>query len=186
MKVYTRVGGWVALALIAGLAAGGCSSDGEPTDDASTPSTSAASSSDPDAAEKKAVLTAYRAMTDAEARTYASAKLDPKLEQYAAHKALADITETLLWHQQQGTVMKGKVTRSPKVTALSVDRTPLKATIVDCADSSRYDEVDAETGKVVPVTGDGPRRHVVTSTAERSKTGEWRIYTYVIDRERTC
>lgn len=141
-------------------------------------------STDPDAAEKTAVLKAYEGLTAAEARTYATAKLDPELETYAAHKALSDIKVTLFYQQQQGTVMKGDVTRTPKVTALNPDSEPLKAVVTDCADSSQYDEVKTKTGKAIPYKGS--RRHIVTSTAQRSKNGKWKFYTYAIDRERTC
>ena len=132
------------------------------------------------------MLAVYRSMSAAEVRTYAKAKLDPDLEKYAADKALSDIKATLFYYQQQGTIMKGTLTRSPKVTAISIESDPLKATVVDCVDSSAYDKVSAKTGKAVGSVPSGPRRHVVTSTAERSKTGDWKIYASVIDRERTC
>jgi hypothetical protein len=69
---------------------------------------------------------------------------------------------------------------------LRTESEPLKAVVTDCADSSRYDEVDAKTGKVQELRSPGPRRHVVTSTAQRSKSGEWKFSTYTIERGRTC
>jgi len=173
-----------ALGLALGLA--GCSSGGNegkaPTAASVAPSSSAPV--DPDAADRAAVLSAYKGLTDAESRTYATAKLDPQLETYAAHKALADIKVTLVYQQQHGTVMRGTVKRDPKVTALNTGTVPLKAVVTDCADSSQYNEVITKTSKTVPYSG--PRRHVVTATAERSKTGPWKFYTYVIERDRTC
>ncbi|MFI0742356.1 hypothetical protein ACH4PU_30420 [Streptomyces sp. NPDC021100] len=175
-----------ALLLSAGavVTVSGCGSSAGHTTEQKAPSAAPTPSTDPQAQEKAKVLEVYRAMTDAEARTYATAKLDPELDKYAAHKALSDIKVTLFYQQQQGTEMKGQVSRSPKVTAIDTASDPLKAVVTDCADSSRYDEVRVKTGEVIPYKGS--RRHVVTSTAERSKTGDWKFYTYVIDRERTC
>lgn len=163
----------------------GCGSSGDDKAPAvASASTSASKTADPEAAERTAVLRVYQAMNDAETHTYATGKVDPQLEMYAAHKALSDIKVTLFYYQQQGTVMKGSVTRSPQVTSLDTSSVPLKAVVTDCADSSKYDQVNSKTGKVVPYKG--PRRHVVTSTAERSKAGPWKFYTSVIERDRTC
>ncbi|MFF3326930.1 hypothetical protein [Streptomyces sp. NPDC002889] len=177
--------GAVALAAVLAGCSGSNDGDSKPSQGVSTPAP-ATSSADPQAAEKAAVLKAYEGLTAAEARTYATAKLDPELEKYAAHKALSDIKVTLFYHQQQGTVMKGDVTRKPDVTALNTESEPLKAVVTDCADSSRYDEVNAKTGKVKELKSPGPRRHVVTATAQRSKSGAWVFYTYTIERGRTC
>ncbi|MFD5025028.1 hypothetical protein [Streptomyces sp. NPDC058373] len=125
-------------------------------------------------------------MTTAEARTYATAKLDPELEKFAGHKALADISATLFYHQQQKTVMRGTVERDPKVVKLDLDADPAKAKVEDCADSSKYDEVDAETGKVRELSSSGPRRHLVTSEAVQDKAGAWMFTTYTIKRGQSC
>ncbi|MCD9904542.1 hypothetical protein LUR56_39705 [Streptomyces sp. MT29] len=150
------------------------------------PSPAPAASADPDAAEKAAVLKAYEGLTEAEARSYATAKLDPELETYAGHKALADIKATIFYHQQQNTRMQGTVAREPKVDTIDTASDPLEATITDCADSSQYEEIEAKSGKVRKLKSPGPRRHYVTSTAQRARTGEWKIYTYTIERDRTC
>ncbi|MCA1224236.1 hypothetical protein [Streptomyces sp. 8L] len=181
-------GRWAALAGALALCAvvTGCGSGGSDSKVAAAPSTTAVSRApaDPDAAQKAAVLAAYRSMTDAEARTYATAKLDPGLSRYAVDHALTDIKLTLYAQQQAGTVQKGSVTRSPKVTAIDTADDPMKATVTDCADSTHYNEVDAKTGKATPYNGS--RRHVVTVTAMRPKSGTWRFFTYTIDRQRTC
>ncbi len=174
-----------AVPLALALTACGGGDDGAKPSAAPPAASSPAPSVDPDAAEKAAVLKAYEGLTEAEARSYATAKLDPELETYAAHKALADIKVTLFYHQQQQTRMRGTVSREPEVETIDTASDPLEATITDCADSSQYEEIDAD-GKVRELKSPGPRRHYVTSTAQRAKTGEWKIYTYTIERDRTC
>lgn len=178
------VGGAVVLAVVLAACGGG---NGDAKATATTPAavvTTTALPADPDAADKAAVLAAYAGMTGAAERTFATGKLDAKVETYAADKALAGIKVTMVYYQDHGTVTKGVVTHSPKVTAINTASDPLKAVVTDCADSTHYDDVDAKTGKVVPYSG--PRRHVVTSTAMRSRTGAWKFYTSVIERDRTC
>ncbi|MGW6976465.1 hypothetical protein [Streptomyces sp. NPDC054952] len=139
---------------------------------------------DPQAVEKAAVLAAYAALTAAEERSSAAAKVDPELTRYATDKALADIQATVFWYQQGKTTMRGTVRRAPKVTTLDTASAPLRASVTDCADSTGQKEVETATGREVPYSG--PRRHVVTSTAIRPPGGAWRFLTYVIERDRTC
>ncbi|WP_392893218.1 hypothetical protein [Streptomyces sp. LN699] len=145
---------------------------------------SAVPAADSQAAEKTAVLTAYGALTAAEERSYATAKVDPELARYATGKALADIQATVFWHQQGKTTMQGTVRRAPNVTTLDTASTPLRASVTDCADFTGQREVETATGREVPYQG--PRRHVVTSTAIRPPGGAWQFLTYVIERDRTC
>ncbi|MCY0954113.1 hypothetical protein [Streptomyces sp. H27-S2] len=97
---------------------------------------------DPQAGEKAALLAAYGAMTAAEERSYATAKVDPELGKHATDKALADIQATLFWYQQRGTVMKGAPVHSPAIDSLDTLGDPLRAAVTDCMDSSAYDKVD--------------------------------------------
>ncbi|MFJ8562962.1 hypothetical protein ACIRD0_36960 [Streptomyces microflavus] len=174
-----------AVPLALALAACGGADDPVPPPAAPPAPSSPAPSVDPDAAEKAAVLKAYEGMSAAELETYATGKLAPELETYAGHKALADIKSTLFWYQQQGTVMRGKPVRSPEVDTIDTTSDPFRATIVDCVDSNGYDKVKKGSGKAA-ATPSGPRRHYVTSTAQRARTGEWKIYTSTIERDRTC
>lgn len=168
----------VGLCLMAGCTGG--SSDGKPAAAGPSVATSSAVPVDPQAAEK----TAYGALTAAEERSYATAKVDPELARYATDKALADIQATVFWHQQGKTTMQGTVRRAPKVTTLDTTSKPLRASVTDCADSTGQREVETATGREVPYQG--PRRHVVTSTAVRPAGGAWQFLTYVIERDRTC
>ncbi|MFD3781139.1 hypothetical protein [Streptomyces sp. NPDC058612] len=130
------------------------------------------------------MLAVYGAMTAGEERSYAAAALDPELEKYATHTALADIKSTLFWYEQRGTVMKGAPVHSPKTDSLDSAGDPLRAAITDCVGSSAYDKVDKASGNPVAAPS-GPRRHV-TSTAQRTKAGPWLVYTSTIERDRTC
>ncbi|MER5698517.1 hypothetical protein ACWDBO_51650 [Streptomyces mirabilis] len=173
------------LALSALTATASCSSGGDTADPTKSSSPSPTKSADPDAAQKAKVLEAYRGMVAAESRTYKNAKLDPVVEKYAGNKVLADIKATLFYYQQQGVVMQGEMTHDPKITGIDTTAKPMKATLTDCVDSSKYDKTDAKTGKVIPVKASGPRRHVNNATAIYSG-GKWVIWTADIDRERTC
>ncbi|MGW7097616.1 hypothetical protein [Streptomyces sp. NPDC054874] len=183
---YHGAGLCAAVTLALALTACGGGRDPVPPPAAPPAPSSPTPSEDPDAAEKTAVLKTYAGLTEAEARSYATGKLDPELETYAAHKALADIKVTVFYHQQQNTRMQGTVAREPKVETIDTASDPLEATITDCADSSQYEETEVKGGKVRELKSPGPRRHYVTSTAQRARTGDWKIYTYTIDRDRTC
>jgi hypothetical protein len=160
----------------------GCGSDEPPADKPSTRPT-ATESKDPHAAEKKDLLDVYQKMVEIEERIYATVDYDEELEKYAAHKALSNIKTTMFYHDQNDTVMKGDVKRSPEVTAFNAEADPMKAVVTDCADSTKYNEVKKKTGEAVPY--DGPRRHIVTGTAYRTEDG-WKFFEYAVDRERTC
>ncbi|MFF1561849.1 hypothetical protein [Streptomyces sp. NPDC058279] len=114
------------------------------------------------------VLFAYRAMSAAEERSYAAAKPNPELARYARNKALVDIQATVFWHHQDGTTMRGTVKRTPVVSTLDTAWGPLRATVTDCTDTGDYNKIKTD-GSQVPY--EGSRRHVVTSTAQRTRTG---------------
>ena len=186
MRMRRSAAGAGATALAAVLLVGCGSAEKDVAAPASSSSAPASPTADPDAAAKRSVLRAYKEMTTAEARTYATAKLDPQLEEFAGHKALSDISATLFYHQQQKTVMRGTVKRDPEVVKIDLDADPASATVEDCADSSRYDEVDAETGEVIKKKTSGDRRHVMKAEAFQNKAGDWRFFTHTIERDETC
>ncbi|MFH7598612.1 hypothetical protein WDV06_26490 [Streptomyces racemochromogenes] len=145
----------------------------------------ASGKADPQAAEKAAVLAAYAGMGAAEVRSYTSGTLDPDLERYATDAALADIKATLFWYQQRGTVMKGQPAHAPTVESVDTTGDPQRAVVSDCVDSTGYDKVDKASGQPAPAPS-GPRRHVVTSTVQRTGSGPWLVYRSTIERDRTC
>ncbi|MET8411870.1 hypothetical protein ABZV34_27865 [Streptomyces sp. NPDC005195] len=162
----------------------GCSSPGGDGRAGKETAPTPTKSTDPDAAEKTVVLEVYRSMWKARNRTYATAKLDSKLEDYAGNKALSNIKVTLIYYQDHGTVLKGEPVNSPEITGIDTAAKPMKATIADCVDTSHYDEVNVKTGKKVSV-GTAPVRVVYNATAINSN-GKWIIWTTEIDRGRTC
>ncbi|MGW2587537.1 hypothetical protein ACWCYZ_40785 [Streptomyces virginiae] len=91
---------------------------------ASTASASAASSVDPQSAEKAAVLAAYAGMGAAEVRSYTSGTLDPEVERYTADMASADIKAALFWYQQRGTLMRGRPAHAPVIDSLDTTGDP--------------------------------------------------------------
>ncbi|MER7692410.1 hypothetical protein [Streptomyces sp. NPDC097610] len=171
------------MALVA-LTAGCSSSGGDGGEAKKTTSPTPTKSTDPDAAEKTAVLEVYRSMWQARNRTYATAKLDSKLDDYAGNKALSNIKTTLLYYQDHDTVLKGEPVNTPEITGIDTAAKPMKASITDCVDTSHYDEVNVKTGKKVPV-GKAPTRVVYNATAINSN-GKWIIWTTEIDRGRRC
>jgi hypothetical protein len=116
------------LALAALTVTTGCSSGSHDASPKQSATPSATQSVDPNAAEKAKVLEAYRNMWEARNRTYAQAKLDPKLSSYAGNKALSNIKVTLLYYQDHGTLMKGQPVNSPQVTGIDTESKPKKAT----------------------------------------------------------
>lgn len=182
MRVVLRVAG-VGVAAVILTGCGGNPSDGKPA--AAPTATAPAASADPQAAEKQAVLDAYAGMGAAEVRTYTSGTLDPELERYATDQALADIKTTLFWYQQRGTRMRGQLAHTAAVESLDTTGDPHRATVSDCVDSTGYDKVD-KTGQPAGAAPSGPRRHVVTSSLQRTGTGPWLVWTSTIERDRTC
>lgn len=173
------------MAALTVVLAGVLTACGTHTASAPPPSPAATTTSaDPEASAKAAVLQVYRDMWDAEDRAYATGQMNADVQKYATDKALTDIKLTVIYYQDYGSVMKGEPVLSPRVTTIQTKTDPYTATITDCVDSSHYIEVNAKTGKPVPVTG-GSHRHVVTSTA-RTVGGVWMILSSVIDRKRTC
>ncbi|MFI8343937.1 hypothetical protein ACIF8W_28250 [Streptomyces sp. NPDC085639] len=131
------------------------------------------------------MLATYAGMGAAQVRSYASGALDPQLERYATHTALASIKVRVFWHQQTNTVMKGQPAHSAVVHTIDTTGELQRATITDCVDSTGYDEIDKSSGQSVPVSS-GRSRHVVTSTAQRTPTGTWLVHSSKIDRDRSC
>jgi len=178
---WLAVPGVVIVVLLAGC--GGDPSDSGTSSPSPSASVSASPSIDPQAAAKATVLKVYQKMWDAQVKAYSSGTLkDADLESYAADKALSKIKVTALYYQQHGTIMQGKPTLSPKVTA--IDTVKHSATITDCVDSTNYVQVDKKTKKPVG-TLDNNRRHVGTATAH-TIAGKWFITDITLDRDRTC
>ncbi|MEU6987372.1 hypothetical protein ABZ946_28785 [Streptomyces sp. NPDC046324] len=182
------LGGAVALA----LALAGCGGDGGDGKAASAPSTAnvtsvpPTSAADPQAAEKTAVLAAYNAMTEQEAKAYAKADTNgTQLEKYATLDALGQIRVAVARMKEAGTVVRGEVGHDAKVTALDMDTKTPKATLSDCVDLSNYQTWDIRAKKAIPLPSNQPLRYVATATAEKWPTG-WIVTSVNFQGGPTC
>ncbi|MEV0185867.1 hypothetical protein AB0I54_42370 [Streptomyces sp. NPDC050625] len=178
------------MTLTAALA--GCGSGGD-KGAASTPVSSATpsrpvvtESADPQAAEKAAVLKAYRGMTAAEAKAYRKGSEEGTgLAQYATLDALGQTRLDLARMKEAGTVVRGEVGHDPKVTSLDLKAGTPKATLSDCIDLSRYQTYDTRAKKVIPLPTSRPLRYLATAKAERWK-GRWMVTDFTPQGDWTC
>ncbi|MFJ3973398.1 hypothetical protein ACIPYR_35365 [Streptomyces parvus] len=144
-----------------------------PTLKASSPAASA--SADPDAAEKRAVLASYAAMSREQMKAYR--KADAKgtdLEKYATTEALGQIRNDLANMKAAGTVVRGELGHDAEVTELDMEAQTPTATLSDCVDLSAYETYDVKAKKVIPLPTEQPLRYVMTATAQRWD-GRWMV-----------
>ncbi|MFE5677304.1 hypothetical protein ACFQ7B_19305 [Streptomyces erythrochromogenes] len=154
---------------------------------APAPSTMASSgpSTDPQAADKDALLGVYRAFWDAQLKVYRSGSMkDTGIEKVAGDKAYSKVQTTRGYYVDHGYDVKGAPAHLPQVTALNMAAAPPSATITDCLDTSDYYKVEKSTGKKVE-TADDNRRHIATYQALRI-AGTWQIRDFDISRDGTC
>ncbi|MGW2993287.1 hypothetical protein ACWDA9_16510 [Streptomyces sp. NPDC001193] len=174
-----------AIAATVAAVTAGCAKDTKTAPAPSSPTASPSPSSDPQAAEKAAVLDVYRAFWDAQLKVYASGSTkDSGIEQAAGDKAYSKVQTTRAYYVERGYTVKGAPVLSPQVTALSTTATPPSATITDCLDTTNYYKVEKTTGAKVE-TADNNRRHVATYEALRI-AGAWQIRDFDISRDRLC
>ncbi|MEV4506707.1 hypothetical protein [Streptomyces klenkii] len=118
---------------------------------ASAASSTAASANPQDVA-KAEVVAVYRKYWDAQVQAYAKASpVGTDLDKYAFDKALSLALGELANLHNNGNVIKGEVKVDPKVSAISLDEKPKKATISDCVDVSRWVLQNAKSGQAVPL-----------------------------------
>ncbi|MFG2489307.1 MULTISPECIES: hypothetical protein [Streptomyces] len=150
-----------------------------------SPTASPTTSADPQAADKDALVSVYRAFWDAQLKVYASGSAkDTGIEKVAGDKAYSKVQTTRAYYVDRGYEVKGAPAHSPQVTALNMAATPPSATITDCLDTTDYYKVEKSTGKKVE-TADDNRRHVATYEALRI-AGAWQIRDFDISRDGRC
>lgn len=151
-----------------------------------TSSSAPAPSADPEreAAEAQ-VLEAYRGYWAAKVASYAdpTQPQDPNLAVFADDTALTDAQSTLFTLRQNGIQIPGEPVLSPVVADLAMGESP-SATITDCVDSANWQPIYAAT-KDSAAAPDQPTRVVAEATAFVAE-GQWRIRTFVVQRDRTC
>ncbi|MFE4444499.1 hypothetical protein [Streptomyces sp. NPDC056820] len=163
-------------ATVTGCGSGGDSKVGTPAVSVGTTAAPTASATpDPQAAQKAAVLKAYRQMTTAQAAAYRTAsEKEADLQRYATLEALGKIRLDLARMKEAGMVVRGEVGHDPKVTSLDLNAQTPKATLSDCIDLSKYQTYDLRAKKVIPLPTAQPLRYVATAKAERW-SGRWMV-----------
>ncbi|QKV90402.1 hypothetical protein HUT19_41015 [Streptomyces sp. NA02950] len=153
---------------------------------ASSPQSSqTTASSDPQAPDKRDVLTAYRHYWDEQVKAYSKVTVEgTDLDEYASADALARAKSDVMSLKKAGVVAKGAPVNDAKVSGLDMDRKVPRATIADCLDVSKWTRVDRKTGKTVPSPKGQLKRYATTINAE--KWGKQWMILKVTSKPRTC
>ncbi|TXR91755.1 hypothetical protein EAO73_35830 [Streptomyces sp. col6] len=181
--------GAVPLALLmAGCGGGGGDakpSEAAPAASQPAPASSSATPTDPDAAQKRAVLTAYASMWAEQMKAYKVADATgTDLKRYAALTALSKLRLDLAQMKKSGTRGTGTLGHEPEVTELNTGGKLPTAILQDCIDLSQWKAVRT-SGEPVPLPSNQPRRYLATAKAEKWPDG-WMITDYTPNEARTC
>ncbi|MDF3141059.1 MULTISPECIES: hypothetical protein [unclassified Streptomyces] len=134
----------------------------------SSASRSQTPATDPKEAASRTLLADYRSYWDEKEKAYAKASPDgTKLDKYAVGTALASAKQDLKAMKSAGQIAQGKVTLSPKVRAMDLDRKVASATVRDCVDVSSWKLVDADTRKEIELPKERLTRYVSIVKAEK-------------------
>ncbi|MEU3296676.1 hypothetical protein ABZ722_30580 [Streptomyces longwoodensis] len=181
---------WLRRTVVAAMTLGvavtgaGCGDGKDKKPEAST-SPTVTRSVGPQASAKAEVLGVYRSYWDAQVRAYAKASpIGTGLEKYAFDKALGKAESELVALKLNGNVIKGEPKLSPKVTAVSLDESPKKATITDCVDVTDWRLLKEKTGAEVKLPKERLTRFVTTISA-RTVGDKWMIVE-TQQQDRTC
>ncbi|MEU4898548.1 hypothetical protein AB0B12_39190 [Streptomyces sp. NPDC044780] len=171
-----------------------CSGDDKESDESKQSSTPAVStpesskpsaSSDLEAADKRDVLTAYRAYWSEQVKAYSKANVEATdLDKYASADALGRARSDVLSLQKAGVVAKGAPVNHPEVTALDMDRKVPRATVTDCLDVSKWTRVKKKTGETVPSPKGQLKKY--TATINTEKWGKQWMILKVTPKPRSC
>lgn len=123
---------------------------------------------DPQAAAKADVLTAYNGFWSEQVKAYA--KADTKgtdLKKYATTDALGRVDIDVARMQKAGTAVHGAPVHDTKVTAVDLSAKIPNATVTDCLDISNWKTVKTKTGEVIAFPSNQPLRYQTTASAEK-------------------
>ncbi|WP_329529360.1 hypothetical protein [Streptomyces sp. NBC_01462] len=135
----------------------GCSDGG--SDDAAKPaapsqsraSTIAPSPADPQATEKKAVLSAYSSYWQEQVTAYKTGSVNgTRLKKYAAGAAVARVESDLASMKDKDVTTNGRPSHDVRVTALATSKQVPSATLSDCLDISDWKWTYRTSGAAVP------------------------------------
>ncbi|MFI5688389.1 hypothetical protein [Streptomyces sp. NPDC051636] len=184
--------GAVSLALCAALTLAACSSsDGDSKGSAHTSAPtsskpSSTASADPQAAEKKAVLSAYDAFWTEQVKAYAQGDIKgTDLKKYATKEALGGVMGDVLVMKKAGTATTGTPKHRTEVAAITLSGSTPTATVEDCLDISNWKTVKKKSGEVQPFPSNQPLRYITTGKAEKWGK-QWMITKLTPEGDRTC
>ncbi|MDQ1041862.1 hypothetical protein [Streptomyces sp. V4I2] len=142
--------------------------------DTPAPATSSANT-DPQAAEKAAVLDAYDHFWDEQAKAYAKGDTaGTAFDQYAAAEAMSSTEADLKDLRSKGIVTTGAPTHDTTVDSLAAAKKVPSAKLTDCMDSTDWKFVYRKTGKPVEMPEDRLIRYVTKIDAEKWGK-QWKI-----------
>ncbi|MFJ4895583.1 hypothetical protein ACIP5U_37160 [Streptomyces sp. NPDC088788] len=114
-------------------------------------STVAPSPTDPQAAEKKAVLSAYSSYWQEQVSAYKAGTVKgTRLKKYAVGAAVARVEGDLASMKDKGITADGRPSHDVRMTALATDKQVPSATLSDCLDISPWKFTYRKTGAAVP------------------------------------
>ena len=177
---------WVGLCCLLALAA--CSSS-TPHAAAPSPSTSSASStpsatlsSDPNAAIRPALLSAYAATyTDVETAVREGSIHSPALARHAIPPAEYELQGDVEQYLKLGVVPVGVPELHARVTSINLSANPQQAVLAACPGAPRL--VDIKTGG--PITSHSLPPNPFTVTLQTLQ-GRWVVSYFKVDRSKTC
>ncbi|MGW1193239.1 hypothetical protein [Streptomyces sp. NPDC002559] len=185
MPVRIRTYAGAVLAVCALVTVSACSSDDDSGSFAKEPSTSPSSSrpspaapptsTDPQEAEKAAVLQTYNRFWDEQVKAYA--KGDTKgteFSRYAAALALSSTEDDLKELRSNGIVTTGAPKHDTALDAIETDKKVPQAKLTDCLDSTGWKFQYRSTGKPVPMPTGRLLRYETKVEAERWGK-QWKI-----------
>ncbi|MFC5220043.1 hypothetical protein [Streptomyces coerulescens] len=110
----------------------------------------------------------YQRYWDEKEQAYAHAGLDgTELNKYAVGTALAAATQDLKAMKSNGQVAQGRVTLSPEIRTMDLNRKVPSASVRDCVDTTGWKLVDASTSKEIKLPKERLTRYVSIVKAER-------------------
>ncbi|MER7982416.1 hypothetical protein [Streptomyces sp. NPDC095817] len=182
VRVRNRTAVVTGAALCLALPLAGCSNGG--SDDAATPaapSRSRASTivpsppADPQAAEKKAVLSAYSSYWQEQVSAYKAGSVQgTRLKTYAVGAALARVESDLASMKAKGVTTDGRPSHDVRVTELATSKKVPSATLSDCLDISDWKWTYRKTGAAVPSPKTQLTQYRTIVKAEKWGT-QWKI-----------
>jgi hypothetical protein len=180
------------LAVAAALFLSACGSSDEdskasaPTSGPVSPKPASTASTDPQAAEKKAVLNAYDGFWAEQVKAYAQGDItSTDLKKYGTKEALGGVMGDVLAMKKAGTATTGTPKHRAAVTTITLSGSSPTATVEDCLDISNWKTVKKRSGQVQPFPSNQPLRYITTAKAEKWGK-QWMITQLTPVGDRTC